>query len=448
MRRLGVCGLTGLLLSGLIGGAAQAQSAIACGSEYTVVAGDTVGSIARRAYEPQDFRALYQLNADRIGPDIDTIEVGVRLRMPCDLRAALSGQDQQTETPAPSTPPQPVEIISTAPPSELEPEPVETPTPQAGEVLNEVEIVFNSALDPQFVLNAQIIAPYLREIERVTQQRVTFREPSTVNRDPEEQMSVVTSGRADGAYMFNNHLAASHPLVQLTMNPMTGGTAQQTAVALWRVYQSHLVEAGTFSDVKLLGFVGAPSAQIWQTNASVRPDIKALLGKNGARPADLSGAPAGSASDRQNVKPVTTTPEAVVLPHSTARAFGIASRFRVVSDIDGGMYSPTVSVFISRQKWDEISAADQRAIEAVSGEALALRSKAWDSFDAGSKIENRRAGVRVTEPDLDLLTTLQNCANLGWEEWIRTADKRGVSGFRAIDAFFREIDRVKRELPG
>lgn len=440
MRRVGPTVLTGTVLYALAAGVALGQAAIPCGSEYTVVAGDTVGSIARRAYTGRDFRALYQLNTDRIGPDINSIEIGVRLRIPCDLREALA-QQPQAESATDATPV--TTATSVVIPSEI------TASPSASDAaLNRVDIAFNSALDPQFVLNAKIISPYLAEIERVTQRRVTFSEPTSVNRLPEEQMALVIGGRADGAYIFNNHLAGSHPLVQLTMNPMTGGTAQQTAVALWRVYQSHLRRAGTFEDVKLLGFIGAPPAQIWQTKPGALPDLGGLLGSTGARPSDLTGAASQPDTNRRSVKSATGTPEAAILQHSTARAFGVTNRYRIVSEIDGGVYAPTVSVFISREKWNQISPRDQRAIEDISGEALARRSVAWDVFENANKIENRRTGVRIVQPDVELLTTLQDRANLGWERWIQAADGRGVSGFRAIDAFFREIGNVKRELPG
>ncbi|GIF22117.1 LysM repeat protein [Actinoplanes tereljensis] len=50
--------------------------------KYTVKAGDTLSTIARRLNIPGGWQALYQLNKDAIGPDPDLIPVGLVLRLP------------------------------------------------------------------------------------------------------------------------------------------------------------------------------------------------------------------------------------------------------------------------------------------------------------------------------------------------------------------------------
>ncbi|MCY4181037.1 MAG: LysM peptidoglycan-binding domain-containing protein [Litoreibacter sp.] len=65
-------------------------SSIQCGETYVVKSGDTLGAIAARAYgNSKEFRAIYSVNSDLIGPNPGLIEIGMRFDIPC-LNAALA----------------------------------------------------------------------------------------------------------------------------------------------------------------------------------------------------------------------------------------------------------------------------------------------------------------------------------------------------------------------
>jgi nucleoid-associated protein YgaU len=53
--------------------------------EYTVEPGDTLRSIAAQVYgDPDRWSRIYDANRDTIGPDPDSLRVGLRLRIPAD----------------------------------------------------------------------------------------------------------------------------------------------------------------------------------------------------------------------------------------------------------------------------------------------------------------------------------------------------------------------------
>jgi nucleoid-associated protein YgaU len=53
--------------------------------EYTVEPGDTLRSIAAQVYgDPDRWSQIYDVNRDSIGPDPDSLRVGLRLRLPPD----------------------------------------------------------------------------------------------------------------------------------------------------------------------------------------------------------------------------------------------------------------------------------------------------------------------------------------------------------------------------
>lgn len=85
---------------------AQAQ-AIACGGVYTIQRGDTLATIARRAYGANEYQIIYLANTEVIGPDPNLVEVGMRLRIPC-LGDPAAAQQGGAARAAAVTPPEPV----------------------------------------------------------------------------------------------------------------------------------------------------------------------------------------------------------------------------------------------------------------------------------------------------------------------------------------------------
>lgn len=402
---------------------------ITCDSVYAVRQGDTLGTISQAAYgTTQRYRDLYAINRATIGPDINVIEIGMLLSIPCLRNSATAGSPEAGDATAQATAP----------------------------TTERVEIVFNKASAPRYVINAGVIDPFLADIRRATQGRVAFTDPAEINRDPKAQLDIVRDGTVDGAYIFNGLLAETHPLVQLPMHPMTGGTALQTAIALWRVHDRYFRGGDDFSDVHLLGFVAAPPAQIWQ--------IPTATASEGSTPAartvqaipyfdgpDADGAEAVRADIADRLRQTTETGNqdtaAFAMTHGIARATGTWTDARAVIEIEGGVFAPTFSVFISKAKWDQISPADQKAINKLAGEALAQRSTLWDSADAGDKLAMQRRGLNVLPADGDLRAALQDQARVGWETWIGRANAAGIDGFSAIEAFFQEMRTLRQAFP-
>lgn len=113
-------------------GGAQAQDGLACGAPYVIGAGDTLGSIAARAYgDPKRFDVLLEANPGVIGPNPDAVVAGMEITIPC-LDAAgnalAAGADaEMTAAIASAGPLQPDELETLFAPVALFPDQVLTP---------------------------------------------------------------------------------------------------------------------------------------------------------------------------------------------------------------------------------------------------------------------------------------------------------------------------------
>ena len=308
-------------------------------------------------------------------------------------------------------------------------------------------LTFNRASAPQFIINSGIIDEYLDQISAVTEGRVRFVDPLVTNRDGRAQLDLVLSGQADGAYIFNGFLAETHPLLQLPMLPLLGGTAKQTAVSMWRLHEQYLAQTDYMPDVHLLGFVGAPAAHIWRTKAAPVSAQENIVEKNeytvpyfdgldtrGAEAVKEENAKWMAEFDEQRGQPAT-----LVLAHGAALAAGIWAEDRTVTEIDRGVYTPTFSVVLSRNAWSRIAPQDQQAIQAISGEALSEKSANWDAFDNTLRARMLGSGLDVVKADIELLGELQDRSRLGVEAWIHEANRHGISGFEAVNSYFKNL---------
>jgi hypothetical protein len=264
----------------------------------------------------------------------------------------------------------------------------------------------------------------------------------------------VLSETVDGAYIFNGHLADSHPLLQLPMLPLMGGTAEQTAQSLWRLHEQFLSRSNYFEGVHLLGFIGAPAAHIWrlqevpvnpgenisESNEYTVPYFDGL-DTRGASAVQEENAAWLAEFDEQQGKTLT-----VVMAHGAALAGGIwKDNNRAVTEVRNGIYTPTFSVVLSDSAWLKIPPADQTAIAAISGDVLSQRSSAWDDFDNGLKSKMLDHGLDVVEADMALLSELQDQSRIGLERWIAAAEAQGISGYNAVNFYMKNLEAFANE---
>lgn len=415
--RASLCALTASCA--FVGGAHSAE--IACGTSYSVVGGDTLSKISLRSYESLLYQPIYTANIDTIGPNPDRIFIGQSLSIPC--------------LPSDST------VLSVSAEED------------ADSVEGRLVFTFNRASAPPFIINSGIVDAYLSDITEATDGRVTFIDPEEINRAHADQFALVTSGQVDGAYVLNSTIAESHPLLQLPMLPMFGGSAEQTAVSLWRLHDEYLAQTDYFDDAQLLGFIAAPAAHIWRDASMPVASDENIAVKNEYNVPyfmglDTKGPAVMRADMTQRASAQTDTPPAYFMAHGAALATGLWNADTNVSvmEVDNGIYTPTFSVILSNDAWAQISAADQQAIQAISGEALAFRSAAWDEFDNAFRSRMLDQGLDFEKADKALLDNLWQSSFAPLNAWISDVESRGVPGSMAVNTYLMSLRSLEDRL--
>lgn len=403
-----------------------------CGQDYRVVSGDTLSQISLRAYDSLVYQPIYNANVGVIGTNPDMIYIGQVLTIPC-----LS-QDGA--------------VLKVADTIEIE----APDQDDATAVGDRLVFTFNKASAPPFIINSGIVDQYLAEIAEVTEGRVTFVDPEVMNRDHAQQFDLVTSGEVDAAYVLNSHLAETHPLLQLPMMPMFGGSAEQTAVSLWRVHAEYLSRSDYFPEAQLLGFISAPAAHIWRHDSMPVDVGENIAAANQYHVPYFHGldtrGPAAMRAEFSDWMTAYTAqsnePPAFFMAHGAALAVGLWNPTTNVSvmEVDNGLYTPTFSVILSNDAWAQISPEDQDAIRAVSGEKLAHRSASWDMFDNGFRSKMLMDGLKFTKADKALLHELWSSSIGDLKAWVQAAEDRGIPGNEAITYYLSSLRSLEDRL--
>ena len=407
-----------------------AEIDLKCDQNYIVASGDTLSRLSLRAYGSLLYQPIYTANVETIGTNPDRIFIGQSLMIPCLTSAGALAAATDTTPPQAGT----VEVTSNS-------------DDATGE--SRLIFTFNKASAPPFIINSGIIDGYLADITEVTDGRVTFIDPVVVNRDHGAQYALVTSGEVDGAYVLNSTIAESQPLLQLSMTPMFGGSAEQTAVSMWRLHEEYLAKSGYFSEAELLGFVAAPAAHIWRDMSAPVIAREGVAVKNQYAVPYFNGldtrGPAAMRAEyaefAANYSSLTNEPPTFFLAHGAAIALGIwnAESNVAVTEVDNGLYTPTFSVMLSNEAWAQISPDDQQAIRAISGEALSHRSAAWDGFDNAFRSKMLESGLKTIKADKALLDDLWLSSLGELNSWAETAKSLGIPGNEALNFYLGNL---------
>lgn len=317
-----------------------------------------------------------------------------------------------------------------------------------------VKLVFCNFAPPKHILSSGIIRPWVKDIERATEGRVEVRYIAGCRMAPPPLQLVMTQkGTADGAFVFNAFLRKLVPSTQISIHPQMAETGTGRAVALWRMYQKFFSDKSQYGGVEMVGFFGAPDGYWYSMSdkpilsvAALKPIKMWTLPSVPAQALKMAGA---NIVPGPAVRVFPIVSKGVVdafggLNTSEIAAFKIDKFAKSATRIPGGWFGGTFSTFFNKKKWDTIPARDQAIIRKLGGEALALRSFAWDKFEAQAKVKFLKTRKIHDMPAAELAKLREVWAPL-YANWIKSVSAKGVDGKAALDFYRAQAKLVDAE---
>lgn len=252
-----------------------------------------------------------------------------------------------------------------------------------------------SWLPPSHPLMTAVMVPYAEAIKKATEGRVTVNIMPAPLGPPAAHFDFAVNGVADITYGVQGYNPGRFKTTNIAELPFLGDTSESISVGYWRVFDSQLRKAGEYDKVKVLGVFTHGPGQIFTKGRDLsgpEPLKGVKLRVGGGIVADLVKAmgavPVEGPSSKTYEIMSSGVADGITFPFESVAFFKLIPMLDSALVVPGGLYNTSFYVVMNKAKWEGLSEEDKRAIDSVSGEALAhLAGKAWDAADAAGKAQ-------------------------------------------------------------
>lgn len=307
-------------------------------------------------------------------------------------------------------------------------------------------LTMSSWVPPTHYVQKEILEPWMAEVNKVTEGRVTIKILPKPVGSPPQHWELARKGVADITWGNFTYEPDRFKSIWFAEMPFVGDSGAASSQALWDTYQKFLANNAAYQGVVMLG-VGTlggghfnhgskPIASIADLkNQKIRmggPIQKRLLEELGAIPIAAPGPKAYELLEGGVIDASLHSMESVV-------AFRVEEKLKHHTKIPGGLYDATFFIGMNSGKWSKLSEADRAAIMKVSGLAL---SKRWGAqFDRQSKLAEekmRKEKHTFTEPSKELVEKIASIRSAMIKDWVAEGSSYGVDKPRDMLAYFEQ----------
>ena len=312
----------------------------------------------------------------------------------------------------------------------------------AGEAaLAQTELVMSSWLPPRHPIVVGAMQPWAKQVEEVTEGRVTVRVLARPMGPPPAHYDLARDGVADITYGLHSFTSDDRfQRSRIGQFSFLGDDAVSGSVAFWNVYSGMLDAQAEHEGTKLLGlFVHGPG--VLHNNVrkiESKADIEGLKirtpgGYIADLMADLGATTLFMSSTEVYEKLSRGVIDGVTFTYEALTAFNLIDYVKYTMHAPGGIYNTTWFLVMNEAKWEEISPEDRAAIEAISGEAFArLVGEAWNGADAAAIEVIKGAGIEIYDAPQPLVEEIKSYAE-GYEAaWADAIAADGFDGRAAL----------------
>jgi len=310
----------------------------------------------------------------------------------------------------------------------------------------QTNLIFNSFVQPKHPLNTLVLNPWAADVEKATQGRVKITIPPTTAAPPPQVMDATQKGIVDGGYVFNGFVANQIKLVQLAHLPWGNGPTEAMNIALWRTHQKFFAKAGEYKNVELVGLFTLPQGEIYSMKGPLT-SVKDFAGiKVWALPGTAArvmealkaGVVATPAVRSHETISAGTVDAFAGTSLSDNRAFNTLQYAKSITQLPGGLNSPSFSMFFNKAKWAALKPEDREAITKLAGEHFARRFAAIDKNEREVIAEAAdKMKIQLIKASPEFVADLKKATKFLEDEWIGEAKKLGVDGEAALK-FYRD----------
>ncbi len=313
------------------------------------------------------------------------------------------------------------------------------------------QLNFSSWLPPGHPIVADMMIPWMDNVKNATDGRVDIKLLAKGLGHPKAYFDIVKNGMADAGYTCNAYTPGRFTLSEGVELPFLGNNAEATSVAYWRTYKKYFEKADEYKGLKLIGVMTHGPGQIHNSKL-VAQSVADLKGMKFRVPGGIAAKVAASLGIVGIQKPASQAYEllsrgvadGVVLPLESIKSFKITKVVPYTTLVPDGLYNVAFYLVMNQKTFDSFSAADQKAVMSVSGEAFAkLAGKAWDAADKVGLAAMKENGNKIETAKPEFIAEIKEATQHLEADWIKRAKAKGVDGAAALKFFRTTVKEYK-----
>jgi len=324
----------------------------------------------------------------------------------------------------------------------------------AGAAAAQVTLNASSWVPPGHPITATMLAPFCADIEKATAARVKCNILPKAPVGAFQTIDGVKDGLMDLSFIVHGYTPGRFALTDAPEFPFMGDTSEVTAVAYQRIFERMLAKSNEHKDVVLLAVFTHGPGQMYNTKRAINTlkDLEGLKIRIGGGLVNditkaLGAVPMLKPAPESYELLSTGVADGLFFPKESPVSFKLVPLIKHVTYVPGGLYNVSFAWVANPAKWNQISAADRKAIEPLLGEALARRSgRAWDAADARGEAAVREAKIPIVIASPQLRAEIKAKTDPLEKEWAeKKAKPKGVDGQAVLKALRAEIAALQKK---
>jgi TRAP-type transport system periplasmic protein len=308
----------------------------------------------------------------------------------------------------------------------------------------------SSWVPPGHLLTANVMVPWMQEVEKATEGRVKFNMLPKAPVGPPQTFDAVKDGIVDFSFTVHGYTPGRFALTKMTEFGFLGDSAESISVAYQRMFDKHLAKLDEHKGVKVIGVFSHGPGHIYSVKAPVSnlndlANMKVRVGGGVVNDYTkaLGAIPLLKPSSESFQMLQSGVADGIFFPSESIAAFKLTSLLRHGTEVPGGLYNTSFLMMMNEAKFKALSPADQAAIDRLSGESFArLVGKAWDVADRSGNEAIKAAGVQMQTASPAFISEIKSRIDPIEQAWYGEIKGKGLDGAALMKEFRAEIQKV------
>jgi TRAP-type C4-dicarboxylate transport system substrate-binding protein len=307
-----------------------------------------------------------------------------------------------------------------------------------------INLRLSSFVPPKHFMNAAILEPWVKRIEKRTNGKVKIRiyAGSSLGK-PQDQYDITVRGAADIAWGVGAYNPGRFPLTTVMELPFIYPSAEVGSYMVQRLFDEGYLKS-EYKDVKLLALGSPPGLDVHSKNKLIKT-IDDLTGMK----VRVNSAMMGGLVKKWGKAPVAMPATEIYLSLDrgvidvifldSLTLFGMRLNEVTKFHTRLGMSNTYFWFAMNKNTWDRLPPDVQKVVDELSGEYLSveIQGKAADKALMGALKKLESTGHTVYRLSPQELKAWEKASKSAYDEWLAEMEKKGLPGKKVLDAALR-----------